>query len=123
VIITLTISLAPRTKKNHGSVIKRGHRRYHIPSEAWTRWVDFAKIEGKPHKPCTELVNCRALFYRDALRGDSCGYYQGLADFLEKRGVVANDRLITQWDGSRLLLDREHPRTEVILESVPDTET
>jgi hypothetical protein len=58
------------------------------------------------------------LFYRDAERGDAVGYYQGLADLLEKRGVVANDRLIMSWDGSRLLKDSANPRVELTLEEV-----
>ena len=63
-------------------------------------------------------LNCRALFYRDARRGDAVGYYQGLADLLEKRGVIENDAQLTQWDGSRLLLDRENPRVEIELTEV-----
>jgi hypothetical protein len=121
----LTIFGAPRTKKNHGSVIQRGKRRFHIPSAAWTAWVRAARIEayeqwGTPGCiPLGLTVNCRALFYRDADRGDAVGYYQGLADLLETRGVVANDRLIVSWDGSRMLKDTANPRVEVTLEVEP----
>ena len=59
--------------------------------------------------------NCRALFYRDAARGDAVGYYQGLADLLEKRGVISNDKWLVSWDGSRLEIDKENPRVEVTL--------
>src|SRR3990167_9800113 len=58
-----------------------------------------------PWHPLTESVNCRALFYRDANRGDFIGYAQGLADLLEKRGVLTNDVCLVSWDGSRLLVD------------------
>lgn len=119
----LTISGAPRTKKNHGSVIQRGKRRFHIPSAAWSRWVAAADIFwnggrlGALSQPLIdESVNCRALFYRDADRGDAVGYYQGLADLLEKRGIVADDRQIVSWDGSRLLKDATNPRVELTLE-------
>ena len=60
-------------------------------------------------------LNCRALFYRDANRGDAVGYYQGLADVLEEIGLLADDEHIVSWDGSRLLLDRVNPRVEVTL--------
>lgn len=116
--LSLTILGAPRTKKNHGSVIQRGKRRYHIPSAAWTKWVHAAGVVPVGLGCIKRDVNCRALFYRDALRGDAVGYYQGLADFLENRGLVLNDKLIVSWDGSRLLLDRENPRVEVTLEVV-----
>ena len=63
-------------------------------------------------------MNCRALLYRDALIGDAAGYYQALADWLESSGVIVNDRLIVQWDGSRLLKDAARPRIEVTLEEL-----
>ncbi len=124
-IVTLLVLGAPRTKKNHGSVIQRntktGPRRFHIPSEPFTRWQTLATI----HSPCgvafplpAQPYNCAAVFYRDADRGDAVGYYQGLADFLEARGIVLNDKWITQWDGSRLLVDRERPRVELVLSPV-----
>lgn len=124
---SLVVHGPPRTKKNHGSVIQRGKRRFHIPSAAWTAWLELARIvvngKTKPYRDNWEdcvgaldvPVNCRALFYRDANRGDAVGYYQGLADLLERRGIVANDRQLVSWDGSRLLVDREAPRVEIEL--------
>lgn len=55
------------------------------------------------------------LLCRDADRGDLVGYLQGLADLLEKRGVVANDKWIQSWDGSRLAKDKANPRVELTL--------
>jgi Holliday junction resolvase RusA-like endonuclease len=117
----LTVHGAPRTKKNHGSVIQRGNRRFHIPSAAWTNWATDAPLTYRyaTHAPPIGVnVNCRALFYRDALRGDAVGFYQGLADLLEKRGIVTDDKVIVSWDGSRLLKDADRPRVEVQLEEV-----
>ncbi len=71
--------------------------------------------------PVAVPVNCRALFYRDKKsekQGDASGFYQGLADLLEKRNVIRNDSLILTWDGSRVYTDIENPRTEVVLEAV-----
>jgi hypothetical protein len=74
------------------------------------------------HRPLSACLiapyNCAAIFYRDANRGDAVGYYQGLADVLEKAQVITNDKFITQWDGSRLLVDRENPRVELVLTEV-----
>lgn len=125
---------APRTKKNHGAVIIRGKRKYHVPSAAWMTWVATAQISTFRPTPCAQWpdstteyrflgarpltdidVNCRALFYRDADRGDAVGYYQGLADLLQKRGVIVNDVQLVSWDGSRLLKDAERPRVEIEL--------
>lgn len=122
--MTFTILGAPRTKKNHGRRIKRGRRIFHVPSQACTDWTGIAVLQLRSQLACVAWpaptlqgpVNVRALFYRDANRGDAVGYYQALADALEAAGVVENDRLCVSWDGSRLLLDRARPRIEVTLE-------
>lgn len=153
----LVIIGAPRTKKNHGSRIQRGRRRYNIPSHQWTSWVRSARIRvdhaseywpehfrvmgigmcptdefrlidelweryevpgrlaAKTSRPERLQLNCQALIYRDADRGDAVGYYQGIADLLEKLRILSNDRMIVAWDGSRLLKDPERPRVEIVL--------
>jgi hypothetical protein len=63
-------------------------------------------------------VNCRALFYRDKDVGDAVGFYQALADCIQDAGILVNDRLIEQWDGSRLLVDKTNSRIEVELEPI-----
>lgn len=121
--MTFTILGAPRTKKNHGRRIKRGRRIFHVPSEAHEAWAGPAVLQIRQQwrritvdgGPCMMQVNVRALFYRDANRGDAVGYYQALADALEAAGVVEDDKLCVSWDGSRLLVDRVRPRIEVTL--------
>jgi hypothetical protein len=128
VIWRLVISSPPRTKKTSNVLAVAGRRRVVLPSQAWRRWARTAEItflDGETLRawyangPILCALNCRALFYRDADRGDAVGFYQGLADLLEQRGVVENDRQIRSWDGSRLLIDRTRPRVELVLEPVP----
>jgi hypothetical protein len=109
--VRFTIMGSPRTKKNHGWRTKHGK---HMPSKAWAKWAAWAELDGAPFGILWD-VNCKALFYRDAKRGDAVGFYQGLADLLEKRGVVVNDKQLVSWDGSRLLKDKDNPRVEVEL--------
>jgi hypothetical protein len=117
-LLSLVIEGAPRTKKNHGRTEMRGRRKVHLPSVAHDVWhaaaLPQAKV-GRCGPALTSEVNCRALFFRDALRGDAVGYYQALADLLEHAGIVENDRLIVSWDGSRLRKDAARPRIEVEL--------
>jgi Holliday junction resolvase RusA-like endonuclease len=114
---TCVIYGAPRTKKTSNRLVRAGKRAVVLPSKAWATWVQEAKIRGLSARlPLTAALNCRAVFYRDADRGDAVGYYQGLADLLEKRRVIANDKQIVSWDGSRLLKDATNPRVEVTLE-------
>ncbi len=129
VLLRLAIASAPRTKKTHNRTFdvgrrcgtcNRGQRTIVMPSEQWTEWRDHVvpRITAalpRHWQPIAQPVNCAALFYRDANRGDSHGLYQGLADVLEEAGVVADDRYIKSWDGSRLETDASRPRVELVL--------
>lgn len=117
----LIIYGAPRTKKNHGSVMVKAGRKVHIPSAPWMAWRDVAVMQIPKSATLTDQAyNCRAIFYREANTGDAVGYYQGLADVLEEAGVVSNDRLIVAWDGSRLRKDARNPRVELELTPLTD---
>jgi Holliday junction resolvase RusA-like endonuclease len=112
---------APRTKKNSGSMWrpKGGGTRY-VASEAYRRWEAIAlpqlRLAWAGRATITQPVNVRATFYREANVGDAVGFYQALADALEKAGVLENDRLIVSWDGTRMAKDARRPRIEFELE-------
>ena len=93
-----------------------------MPSAAYSAWDRMAQLQLAKFRaehplriilPIRLPMNIKALFYREALVGDAVGFYQALADTLEKGGIVENDRLIVSWDGSRLMKDKENPRVEV----------
>ena len=117
---TILILGPPRTKKNHGRLVRnaRTGRQRMIPSAAFIAYQDSAlaqiAMRGKPPMLARPL-NCAAIFYRDAERGDAVGYYQALADILQKAGVVADDKFIVSWDGSRLSKSKRSPRVEIVL--------
>lgn len=124
--LSFTIPGAPRTKKNHGRVVKRGNRKFHVPSEAFETWNSEAQFHLMRVRTSrggrawianhgADNVNCHATFFRDANRGDAVGYYQALADALQESGILQNDAQIVSWDGSRLMKSAE-PRIEVLLE-------
>jgi hypothetical protein len=129
VLLAFVIFGIPRTKKNHSRIVGRltGRPRL-LPSEANAEWERVAMgsmygVRAAARKfgvqfPIQEAVNCRAVFYRHADVGDANGFYQALADFLQKAGVLKNDRQIKQWDGARLRKDSGNPRIEVWLEKI-----
>lgn len=126
-IVSFTIPGAPRTKKTSNQLVTVGARQKILPSKAFLEWNAIAqmeiarmrsKLQNVPRMGISVEVNCRALFYRDALIGDATGYYQALADCLQEARIVENDRLIVSWDGSRLLKDAIQPRVKVTLETV-----
>lgn len=42
------------------------------------------------------------------------GLLQATSDILEKAGILENDRLIADYDGSRIVgLDKQNPRAEI----------
>lgn len=115
------------------------------PSKKWVEWVKTATVIMNGHtlhrlpmmvngerilvthalpgdgRPAVRLkaldipLNLEALIYRDANRGDLFGFLQGLGDFLQEWGVVANDVLIRTTDRTRLLKDQGRPRIDVTL--------
>jgi hypothetical protein len=115
--LSLTLYGAPRTKKTSNQLQRFGGRLKVVPSKAWMRWRDEClkqtndsmRLRDQPYNLC-------ALFYRDADRGDAIGYLQGLADVLQEAGIVSDDKWFTQFDGSRLLVDRERPRVELLIQ-------
>lgn len=93
-----------------------------LPSAEYVKWEGAAlrAVKGMLYEAITCPVNCRATFYRDRLSGDAVGFYQALADFLQKAAFVVNDSQIVSWDGTRLAKDAAEPRVELILETAPE---
>jgi len=119
-VIRFTVFGIPRTKKTHNVLARAGSRLVILPNKKWTEWVERAYMVWPRGRTDLQDVpyNICALFYRDANRGDAVGYYQGLADLLEKRGIISNDKWLVSWDGSRLLKDKGNPRVEITLTAV-----
>jgi Holliday junction resolvase RusA-like endonuclease len=121
-IISLILHAPPRTKKNSGQFVSIGKgekkRTIMLPSKAYREWEQL--VLGQAKKQAGDLcidypVNARLMIYRERATGDAVGYYQAVADALEKAGLLKNDRFIVSWDGSRLLKDAAQPRVEVEL--------
>lgn len=96
-----------------------------LPSSNYREWERSAVIEAKAQQtqraPIESLVHVQAVFYRPRATGDLVGYLQALADMLETAGIIANDRQITCWDGTRMDKDAKRPRVEVeITELAPE---
>jgi len=134
VSVHLTIDGRPTTKKTKNQVAMVGGRPRVFPSKIWRKWVNESSVHiysKLPLFPLKEPLNCRAIFYRERNAGDPVGYYQALADFLEtcllcrRRKcscdepirILADDKWIAHWDGTRLDKDKDNPRVEVYLAS------
>lgn len=121
-MIKFTIKLPPITKKNHQQIIfnrNTGHRMV-IPSPQYKQYEHDAAWFIPPTK-AEGQVNIKALFYMQTKRRvDLVNLLQALCDILVKYGVIEDDnsKVVVSVDGSRVLYDKENPRTEVEITEV-----
>ena len=115
--IKLTIKLPPVTKKNSMQIVGNGKRPMLIPSAQYRRYERDAGWFLKP-LAISEPVNMRAIYFMPARRKvDITNLESALMDVLVKHGVIADDncRVVVSTDGSRVMYDKENPRTEVTI--------
>lgn len=115
--IKLTIKLPPVTKKNSMQIVGNGKRPMLIPSAQYRRYERDAGWFLKP-LAIAEPVNIRAIYFMPARRKvDITNLESALMDVLVKYGVITDDncRVVVSTDGSRVMYDKENPRTEVTI--------
>ncbi len=113
--IKITIPLAPVTKKNHGQIVTMGGKPRLLPSKQYREYEAAAGIFLKRLEISTP-VNLKCLFYMPTRRiVDLVGLLQAADDVLTAYGVILDDnsRIVVSHDGSRVLYDKENPRTEI----------
>ncbi len=120
--ITFTIPLTPTSKKNSQRILRRGNGAAFIaPSQKYkdyeavaVQYLQLSRIRYDGDLP----VNVKALFFMPtARRCDLTNLLEALDDVLVKAGVLPDDnyKVIASHDGSRVAVDRESPRTEVVI--------
>lgn len=119
-MIEFTIPVAPVTKKNHQQIVKANGRLLVVPSKQYRQYESdcgmFLKALG-----INGRVNIKALYYMPTRRRvDLCNLHEALCDVLVKHGVIADDNsnIVAGMDGSRVLYDKNNPRTEIVIEEI-----
>jgi Holliday junction resolvase RusA-like endonuclease len=123
-LMYFTLNGAPITKKNSPRIVRfgTGPKAFNrlLPSEQWCAYEARQKAflveylaEFAAFMPINYPVQVRALFYFFGNEGDLTGYKDGLGDLLQAAGILADDKFIESWDGSRKLKDNAAPRVEV----------
>ena len=122
-----TIPLPPVTKKNSGQIIftgqkcpvcKRGRLARLLPSKKYREYEEAALWCLQRKEPITTPVNVKCLFYMPTLsRVDLVNLLEAACDVLVTAGVLSDDNsgIVVSHDGSRVLLDRDRPRTEIYI--------
>lgn len=124
--LTMTIPVAPVTKKNHPQIIHKTGRPILLPSKQYQQYEkDCAEyLEGKGLM-IDYPINIKAVYYMKTHRKcDLTNLHQALHDVLVKYKVIADDNftVISSTDGSYVDYDKENPRTEVEITAKGDTE-
>ena len=113
-----TVPLAPITKKNHQQIrrnFKTG-KPFVAPSEQYIQYERDAMWFIPKGKHIDYPVNVKCLFYMPTKRRvDLTNLLEAIDDIMVKAGLLADDNytIIASHDGSRVLYDKDNPRTEV----------
>lgn len=118
------IPLNPRTKKNNQKIIKN-KRTGSLMVVQNDRYLQYERDAGwflkKIPQPISDPVNVKCVFYRDSERKvDLNNLLEAITDILVRYKVILDDnyRIVAGHDGSRVLVDKERPRTEIYIETM-----
>ena len=113
------IPVEPRTKKNSQNIFmnKKTGRAFISTSAAYKAYdAEAGKyLDGRMKTPVNVPVEVTARFYmKTRRRVDLTNLMEALHDILVKHKVLADDnsQVIVSVDGSRVLYDKDNPRTE-----------
>jgi len=125
VLYQAVIPIDPKTKKNSMDIkYRHSSSGYAIPyisqGETYKQFErDCGYFLRKIPKAIDVPVNVRMVFYRETNRRvDLCNLENAILDILVKYGILADDNIniVASMDGSRVLHDKEKPRTEITIE-------
>lgn len=124
-MLKIIIPIAPVSKKNSQQILtnKRTGRKFISPSEVYKDYERAALWYIPRGKTIDIPVSVKCLFYMPTLRAcDLTNLLEAVDDVLVTAGLIADDNytIINNHDGSRVLYDKERPRTEIYIEVVED---
>ena len=114
----ITIQLNPVTKKNSQQIIKIKNRYMIIPSKQYKQYEKEVKQFMLDIETINYPVNVKCLYYMKTKRKvDLNNLLEATTDVLVKYKVLEDDnsKIVVGHDGSRVLYDKDNPRTEIII--------
>lgn len=119
------IYIEPRTKKNSSRIVHHGKGYIILPSKEFVQYqADCGYFLKPPNKPIKQKCNIKATYYRRTKRKvDISNLHSALHDILTHYGVIADDccKIVVGTDGSRVLIDKTNPRTEIVITELDET--
>lgn len=122
--IIFTIPLPPISKKNSQQILvnKATGKPFIMPSKKYKEYEQTALwYIPKQRAPINMPVNVKCVFYMPTKRKcDLVNMQEAILDIMTKAGLLVDDNftIVQSMDGSRVLYDKENPRTEVVIESI-----
>lgn len=83
-----------------------------------TEYAFFASsfLHPRPQRPLDERIRAVYLIYnKTKRRKNDLDQYRAVDEILVKEKILADEKVITSRDGSRILTDKNRPRTEIYL--------
>lgn len=117
-MVKFTIPLPPITKKNSQRILvnKATGRPFIAPSEQYKQYEKDAQWFIRERPRIDYPVNVKCVFYMPTRRRvDLTNLLEAADDVLVHAGVIADDHsgIVVSHDGSRVMYDKENPRTEI----------
>jgi Holliday junction resolvase RusA-like endonuclease len=135
-MLKITIPGKPICKKNNPRVFcingckgwRRGvpqPKKLVLPSEEYELYekycVNYLLNYGNIQYTEPVQVTCLYWFPNRRSRPDLGNLLAATSDILERAGILENDRLITSYDGSRIVgIDKDNPRAEITITKMGD---
>ena len=119
-MIKFTVPLVPISKKNSQQIMtnRATGRPFIMPSKKYKDYEKAAAVFIPKGVFINAPVNVKCLFYMPTRRKcDLTNLLEAIDDVMVKTGLLADDdyTIIESHDGSRVLYDKENPRTEVYI--------
>lgn len=114
----ITIQLNPVTKKNSQQIIKIKNRYMIIPSKQYRQYEKEVKQFMPDIETINYPVNVKCLYYMKTKRKvDLNNLLEATTDVLVKYKILEDDnsKIVVSHDGSRVLYDKDNPRTEIFI--------
>lgn len=125
--IRYTVKLPPITKKNSQQILtnpKTG-RPFIMPSARYKQYEREAAwfLKPRPPRPIDCALTVKCLFYMPTRRRvDLTNLLEAIDDILVGSEIIADDHsgIVVSHDGSRVLYDKDNPRTEITITRMVD---
>jgi Holliday junction resolvase RusA-like endonuclease len=125
--IHFTVKLPPISKKNHQQIFRPNgmNRPIVVPSKEYRLYEQNALWFIPKGETIDYPVNVKCLFYMPTRRKcDLVNMQQSILDIMVKAGLLKDDNysIVQSLDGSRVLYDKQNPRTEVYITRITEGE-